>query len=216
MGIPRELQDRIFDPFFTTKDVGKGTGLGLSTTLAIVKGHGGFITVTSEPGQGAQFNIYLPACRSSEEQKIETAQQKQHPTGAGELILIIDDEESIRLLARKTLEQFGYRVLVAADGAEALTIYTRHRDEVAAVLTDMAMPVMDGVATIYALKVINPQLKLIASSGQDSPDGLGRARSAGVRHLLPKPYTAERLLWTVHDALKGNSQAAKSYSRFAI
>ena len=202
-GIPREIQDKIFDPFFTTKEPGKGTGLGLSTTLAIVKNHGGFIHCHSDPGKGSRFEVYFPANPSRGVEANATAQAPQLPRGHDELVLVVDDEEPIRNIARKTLERFGYRVLLAADGAEAVSLYAPRQEEISAVITDMVMPIMDGPATIVALKNMNPDVKIISSSGQASQGGIAKARDSGVLHFIPKPYTAATMLNTLHEVLNG-------------
>lgn len=199
-GIAPENLNRIFDPFFTTKEVGKGTGLGLSTALMIVKSHRGFINVYSEVNRGTKFSIYLPAAEKSETAQVsETA--LPFPTGNGELILVVDDEENIRQITQATLEKFGYTVLTAGDGTEAVAVYAQKQAEVAAVLTDMAMPFMDGAATIRALRRLKPDLKIIAASG------LTNERSQEIAALEPdaflsKPYTAEKLLTTLAQILK--------------
>jgi PAS domain S-box-containing protein len=198
MGMSRETQERIFEPFFTTKDLGKGTGLGLSTVLRIVEGHGGAIDVQSELGAGTQFKIFFPAL--TETGTSIAVNETPLPHGRGELVLVVDDEEHIRTLTQKTLERHGYKVLVACHGAEAVAIYAQHRD-IAVVLTDMAMPVMDGFATITALKAINPQVRLIASSGHSTSDAHARAMDAGVAVFIDKPYTVDLLVRTVDDAL---------------
>jgi PAS domain S-box-containing protein len=198
-GIPKEIQERIFDPFFTTKEEGKGTGLGLSTTLAIVKSHGGFISCYSEPDKGAVFKVYLPASTAAAERT--AAKPAQLSRGHQELILVVDDEEPIRKVAQTTLERFGYRVLLAANGAEAMALFKSRQPEIAAVIMDMAMPVMDGAATIAAIKKINPAVKFISSSGLSSDGGVMEMRETGVKHFIPKPYTAETMLQTLHDIL---------------
>jgi PAS domain S-box-containing protein len=200
-GIPRKIQERIFDPYFTTKEPGKGTGLGLSTTLAIVKSHGGFIHCQSAPGQGATFQVYLPASIAPVAEKTAEDLSKLW-RGHDELVLIVDDEEPILKIAQKTLERFGYRVLVAADGAEAVSLYISRQQEIAVVITDVAMPHMDGPATIAALKTINPKVKIIGSSGLTSDGGRARIKNAGIEHFIPKPYKAEAILQVLHEVLQ--------------
>lgn len=202
-GMPPEVLDRIFEPFFTTKEVGKGTGLGLPTSLAIVKSHGGFLRVYSERGKGSRFTIHLPALctTTTSEHYVDAAEL---PRGAGELILVIDDEPSVRRITRRTLESFGYRVVLAADGAEAVSIYAARRDEIAAVLTDMMMPGMDGATTIQVLVNINPDVRVIAASGLGSNEMAARAAGRGVKDFLPKPYTAETLLKTLRSVINAD------------
>ena len=198
-GIPPEIIDRIFEPFFTTKEFGKGTGLGLSTALAIVKGHGGFINVYSEIGKGTAFRIYLPAIKTeiqgAEEQQLELL------AGDGEWILIVEDEDSIRDVTSSTLEMSGYKVLMANDGAEAVALYAENMDKIKVILMDMMMPVMDGQASIRAIRRVNPDVKIIAVSGLTEKDRLAKVADLA-NAFLPKPYTAEKLLKTVHEVLR--------------
>lgn len=198
IGMSREIQERIFEPFYTTKEVGKGTGLGLSTVLTIVQNHGGAIDVHSEVGVGTTFKIYLPATEGSA--SVTTVDDAPLPLGHGELVLVVDDEEHIRTLTQTTLEKYGFRVITASNGAEAVARYTQHAD-VAVVLTDMAMPIMDGVMTIAALKAINPQARVIGTSGHSTKDAHARAVEAGVTSFIVKPYTVDALVRCVHDAL---------------
>jgi PAS domain S-box-containing protein len=197
-GMSRETQERIFEPFFTTKELGKGTGLGLSTVLTIVKSHGGAIEVQSEPGRGTTFTILLPA--AGDTAAAAAAPAAPLPRGNGELILVVDDEEKVRALSHATLDRYGYRAIEARHGAEAVALFAQHRD-VALVITDLAMPVMDGFTTMLALKSINPLIRIIASSGQSTKDGDARALDAGAAALLNKPFTVDRLIRTVHDVL---------------
>jgi PAS domain S-box-containing protein len=200
-GMTPEVQSRIFEPFFTTKEMTKGTGLGLSTALTIVKSHGGFINVYSELHKGSQFTIYLPALDApglAEGEKTQT----DLPAGNGELVLVVDDEESIREITRGTLEAFGYKVMTASDGTEALAIYADHKNEIEVVLTDMVMPFMDGSATIRALQRMNPAVRIIAASGLGTGQRAGEGALEGVSVFLNKPYTAERLLKTLAQVLR--------------
>ncbi len=206
IGIPADQLERVFDPFFTTKELGKGTGLGLSTSLAIVRSHGGALRAYSEPGKGTTFRIYLPAANASHVAARDT-EAVELPRGAGELVLVVDDEASVREITRQTLEAFGYRVLVASDGAEAVAVYATHTTEVALVLTDMMMPVMDGVTMIHVLRRMNPQLRIIAASGLVANSSVARASGAGVRHFLPKPYTAQTLLTLMRTVLSETEHA---------
>jgi two-component system cell cycle sensor histidine kinase/response regulator CckA len=200
-GMPQEILDRIFEPFFTTKEVGKGTGLGLSTCHAIVRGHEGFIHVYSEVGKGTRFKIYFPADVPLAESEDAAITQSALPRGRGELVLVIDDEETIRHATSRTLERYGYKVLTASNGAEAVSIYARNMGKVDLVLTDMSMPIMDGPSTIVALKALDEHVRVVGSSGLDTNGKVAKALGAGVRRFVPKPYTAETLLQTIRDAL---------------
>jgi two-component system, cell cycle sensor histidine kinase and response regulator CckA len=202
VGIPPKLLDKIFEPFFTTKELGQGTGLGLSTAIGIVKSHGGFINVYSEVGKGTEFRIYLPATGTSNKHNSEESSELL--SGRGELILIADDEEAIRDVTQRSLEAYGYKVLTAEDGIEAISLYTQHREEISAVLTDMMMPLMDGPATIRALHRINPEVKIIAASGLSPNDKNVPFPNIRANAFLPKPYTAKALLKTLRRVLSAN------------
>jgi PAS domain S-box-containing protein len=201
-GMPPGVMDKIFEPFFTTKEVGKGTGLGLSTVMAVIKSHEGFINVYSEPGRGATFRVYLPAVEISSDGKQMVPRPATLPRGNGETILLIDDETSILTITSQTLQAFGYRVLTATDGAEAVATYATHEKTIAVVLIDMMMPVMDGPATIRALTRINPAVKIIAASGLNPRDRAARIDESNVKHFLNKPYSAENLLKTLRAILE--------------
>ena len=194
VGIPADIIDSIFEPFFTTKEVGKGTGLGLSSVKAIAKNHGGFINVYSEIGRGSTFKVYLPAQTAPAEVPQQSNKDDELPRGAGETILVVDDETSILSITSETLQAFGYNVVTANNGAEAVALYAQKKDLISAVLTDLSMPVMDGRATIYALLKINPKAKIIAMSGMDENETVAKASTAGIKHFISKPYTAATLL----------------------
>jgi hypothetical protein len=200
VGIPPEIIDRVFDPFFTTKEKGQGSGLGLSTVQGIVRGHGGFVNVISQPGKGTEFKIYLPAQDIVFSEAVEEVRQAL-PTGHDELIMVVDDEADIREVTSRTLESNGYRVVLAKDGREAVEIYRKRGNEIDMVLTDMVMPNLDGPGTIRALKQMNPHVVVVATSGVKTTGKLAEATQEGARSFLPKPYTADKLLAVIADAL---------------
>jgi len=178
-------------------------GAGLSTTLAIVKSHGGFIHCHSAPGKGSTFEIYLPA--NATLVAVENAEEEsQLPCGHNELVLVVDDEEPIRNLAQKVLTRFGYRVLLAADGAEAVSLTHPGRTKLTWSSRTWRCRSWIGSATILALKAINSDVKIVSSSGLASNGGMTKAKDAGIQHFIPKPYTAETMLNTLHEALHGN------------
>lgn len=197
-GIPAEHLKAIFEPFFTTKPPGKGTGLGLSTSLSIIKHHGGFITVRSEVGRGTEFNCYFPAATEVLEEN--TPDPISLPPGNGQCILIVDDEAAILAIMRSTLENYGYQVLTAGSGLEAITRFSRNSDAVHLIITDLAMPLMDGCTAIQALRKIRQNLKIIVASGSEKEiEDLQKQIRANA--FLPKPFSSETLLKTVHQVL---------------
>src|ERR1051326_1148583 len=187
-GISRSILDKIFDPFFTTKEIGKGTGLGLSSVLGIVKSHGGFLNVYSEERKGTCFTICLPVAHPATRQAIGI-ESFELPMGNGELIIVVDDEASICEITKATLSSFGYNVIIAHDGTEAISVFARHQQAVKAVITDMMMPFMDGPATIRALRKFDAHVKIIATSGLAENEDLLKATRAGADSFLQKPYT---------------------------
>lgn len=200
IGIPPEIIDRIFDPFFTTKESGKGTGLGLAAVQGIVSNYGGFITVESKPGTGSKFEIYFPAHHIADPHQT-SCQEFSLSAGAGELILVIDDEAAIREMTRAVLEACGYRALIADNGATALSLFADHRHEVRLIITDLMMPIMDGVTTIRALRKISPDISIIATCGLVASANTVELNTLGIETLLEKPYNAETLLATIARSL---------------
>lgn len=198
IGIPPAIRERIFEPFFTTKEFGKGTGFGLATVHTVVKNHGGFLDVESEVGHGTKLKIYLPADPAMPAVATTPPFKSEMPRGHDELVLVVDDEFSIRDITQRTLEAFGYRVITANNGAEAVELFNKQPQKIALVLTDMMMPVMDGVATIPMIKRINPSAKIIVVSGLDVADKLTKV---GAYDFLPKPFAALTLLRLVRDVL---------------
>ena len=202
-GIPEEIIDRIFDPFFTTKDVDKGTGLGLSSSMTIIKSHGGFMHVTSKTDQGTVARVYLPAQAGQDCPPIP-ATPDDLPDGGGETILIVDDEAAIRQIACQALENFGFRTLTAENGEDALTLYHEHQSGIGIILTDIMMPVMDGLELISRIHELDPAAKIIASSGVPlARDALASA-ACTPPYFLHKPYSAKTLVQCIRQVLDGN------------
>jgi len=205
-GIAPELLEKIFEPFFTTKDLTHGTGLGLSTVLGIVKTHGGFVNVASEIGRGTTFKVFLPVNVSAESFSASPEKPVLLP-GQGELLLLVDDEAAILELTKLTLETFTYRVLIAKNGAEALEVYHQHQHDIAAVLTDMMMPVMNGPEMIKVLRAINPAIKILVMSGLDSEPVVQKARDLRTDAFLKKPFTTELLLKELRRVIEATALA---------
>lgn len=199
-GIPPGLLDRIFEPFFTTKPAGEGTGLGLATTLGIVRSHDGFILVDSQPGQGTTFRVHLPALRDAAPPASGQARPPVRP-GRHELILVVDDEPSILTVAREILEHASYRVISATNGADALALFKSRDGQIAAVVTDLMMPDMDGLTLIAKLREETTGLPIIATSGLTDQNDLNRVIALGISHFLPKPFDAMDLLQHLQSAL---------------
>lgn len=202
-GIAPENLGKIFDPFFSTKDARQGTGLGLSSVSTIVEKHHGFTHVDSQVGRGTEFRVYLPAV------SVHAASESQVTAepldgGNGELILVVDDENLICEITRESLETCGYRVITAKDGVEAMVLYGKNKDEVKLVLIDLVMPFMDGINTVRAMKIIDPDVRIIAISGFMPDKGVLDNEGGNVKALLPKPYSAAKLLATMKQVLEDN------------
>ncbi len=193
--------DKIFDPFFTTKELAKGTGLGLAITTSIVRSHGGFLHAYSEVGKGTSFKVYLPAVPHGTKAETRKIDKVDLPRGNGELILVVDDEIPILTVLQQTLDAFGYQVLTAEHGARRLVLFAANRDKISLVLTDMMMPVMDGPATILALREIDPKVKIVAASGLSANASLAKAGHLGTKYFLAKPYTTGVMLNTIKTVL---------------
>jgi len=192
-GIPPEVLPRIFEPLFSTKPPDKGTGLGLSTVAGIVKSHNGFIQLYSEVGKGTEFKIYLPAAQSLEVDQSKEL-EKILPVGHGELILIMDDEATVRQLAKTTLQNYGYRVVTAMSGLDGITTFGEYKQEIKLLVSDMDMPLLSGIAAIRAIQKLKPEIPIIITSG--NRHGESQLGDIDTVHLafLEKPYTVEQLL----------------------
>jgi two-component system cell cycle sensor histidine kinase/response regulator CckA len=191
-GIPPEIIDRIFDPFFSTKDPDKGTGLGLSTVAGIIKGHGGFMQVYSQPRKGSTFTAYLPVDRANSETEHITTAETQF-RGHGETILLVDDEASIREMGRAVLQRLNFKSLTAIDGADALIQAAQHRSELWAIITDLRMPNMDGLTFIRMIRRMLPDIPIVMTSGRLEDSEAKELKILGVARQLDKPFTELQL-----------------------
>jgi two-component system, cell cycle sensor histidine kinase and response regulator CckA len=198
IGIDGENLERIFDPFFTTKEFGKGTGLGLSSVMGIIKGHGGFINVSSRIGKGTIFKVYLPAVAN---QAVLPSEDVEIVRGNGELILVVDDEPAIREITKVSLENYNYQVMIANDGIEAIALFAQHKKNIKAAIIDMMMPNMDGSTAIHAIHRINPLVPIIAVSGLLTNEQFPISKESNLTAFLPKPYTAQKLLKTLRQLI---------------
>ena len=200
-GIPPGILPKIFEPFFTTKEIGKGTGLGLSTAAGIVRSHGGFLTVYSEPGKGSSFKVYLPAAEKPTERRAEAPPRATLPQGKGEIIMVVDDEIAIREIIKVTLENNGYKVVTATDGTEAVALLAGQKRKPHVVMVDLMMPFMDGIATIRALQKLAPATKFVGISGLMDQARIGQLNEIGGVRFLAKPFTTEQLLSMLSSVL---------------
>jgi len=202
IGIPAEVLAHIWEPFFTTKGSGKGTGLGLSTVRGIVENHAGFVTVATAPGKGTTFRVYLPATENVAQPAGAGISSTPAPRGTGELVLVVDDEPNIRNMSAAMLSRHGYRVLTAADGAEAIALFAPRSKEIRVVITDLSMPNLDGAALAGVVRRLNPGVKIIAVSGLDA-EARGEQSAGRFSHaFIVKPFRPEALLKTVHELLR--------------
>jgi two-component system, cell cycle sensor histidine kinase and response regulator CckA len=192
-GIEAAHLERIFDPFFTTKALGEGTGLGLSAALGIARHHGGFITVRSRPRHGATFRVYLPAVGVEAPPTASLMGPLPPRSGQGEVVLVVDDEEDLRLIARQLLSQHGYSVICAKDGESALAQLKAADHRIDLVLTDLAMPGMGGDRLIALLRRRNPELRIIVMTGHDA-NGVVEPNRTPVHGYLRKPFSGDDLL----------------------
>ena len=199
-GIPREIMSRIFDPFFTTKPAGKGTGLGLSGVYGTMKEHKGAVTVFSEPGKGTIFKLYLP---QSDNISPITKQPENLITRGEGTVLVIEDESIIRNTAHDILIAAGYDVILAEDGISGIEIYSSAMDRISLVVLDMIMPKISGMETFNRLKKINPDIKVIFSSGFDSDGTIQDLLNSGAKGFIQKPYLTSEFTKLIDEVIRG-------------
>jgi PAS domain S-box-containing protein len=202
MGMDEKTLERIFDPFFTTKEMGRGTGLGLATVYGIIKGHKGMINVSSEPGHGTTFTIYLPA--SGREAVKEKTAAGTIAKGA-ETILLVDDEQIVLEVSKNMLEYMGYRVYAAGNGQEAIAVYMEKRKEIDLVILDMILPGISGGETFDRLRAIDPEIRVLLCSGYSIEGEAQQIMDRGCNGFIPKPFQLIDLSHKVREILDGNS-----------
>ncbi len=202
-GMDEQTLGRIFDPFFSTKEVGKGTGLGLATVYGIVKQHGGHIECSSKLGVGTVFKIWFPAIRAEDQRR--AAQEKAEPRGGSETILLVEDETALRQLGADILSSYGYQVLQASDGEEALSIYHDRQQEISLVMLDLNMPKMDGQRCLIEILKLNPKARVLVITGFQEDLIKEKVLELGAVGIVFKPYEVKKLLMQVREALDSTS-----------
>jgi CheY-like chemotaxis protein len=207
MGMEPETCGRIFEPFFTTKEVGKGMGLGLAMVYGIVTQNKGTITVESKPNEGSRFIIELPRhieTGGGQVHSVSLTPEQTEPKsaeGSGETVLVVEDEDQIRQLARRVLEELGYVVLEAEDGVRGLTVYQAEQTRIAAVILDLTMPKKSGLEVLAILRRLNPAVRVILSSGYSAAAQKLDLARLGVMAFLQKPYVPNDLARTLRNVL---------------
>ena len=205
-GIDQETIEHIFEPFFTTKGIGKGTGLGLASVFGIIKSHGGHISCSSEIGRGTRFRIYLPASHQLFVGDSDISADNR-PRGGTETVLLVDDDEAISDFASQVLSKFGYKVLTASSGEEAINIYSDHSGNIDLVIMDIGMPGMGGHRCLRELLQIDPQAKIIISTGYSAAGQVKTTLKAGAAGYVGKPYQLSELLSAVRKHLDRTEQS---------
>jgi CheY-like chemotaxis protein len=202
-GIDDNTRDRVFEPFFTTKDIDRGTGLGLSIAYGIIKQHNGHIEVDSRLGEGTIFKIYLPVDSPIVANEIEMEQLPALPGGEKETILVAEDDEILRTLLTTILTEFGYEVLVAEDGEEAVTMFSEYRDAIQLVIFDVIMPKKSGKETYEEIALMKPGIRALFLSGYTAEKVDELALADEGLEFLPKPIMTEDFLKKVKEILNG-------------
>ncbi|MCG2755586.1 MAG: response regulator, partial [Desulfobacteraceae bacterium] len=203
IGMDKSTIEHIFEPFFTTKEMGRGTGLGLASVYGIIKAHGGYIDVESKEKQGTTFRVYLPATKRKVKKASKTSDELIKVTGTGTgtgTVLLVDDEEIIQDVCKELLKAIGYRVFSAKDGKEAIEIYRKNQDDIDMVLLDMILPNMSGGEVYDRLKEINPDIKVLLSSGYSIDGEATDILNRGCNGFIQKPFDMKKLsakIWEI-------------------
>ena len=210
-GMSDSVRARLFEPFFTTKGIGEGTGLGLAIVYGIIKNHDGLIDVHSEPDRGTKFRLYLPAAReqqSTVDAPLHADVSAEDGHNGHKTVLLVEDEEMMVLLLRKTFGKHGYNVLVALDGEEALNLFQEHKHKLDVVLLDIGLPKKAGWEVILTMKEQNPQVSIVVSSGYIDPESKTKMYKAGIRNFVDKPYTPDAVVEILDAVVQQNRTLA--------
>ncbi|GAG28359.1 unnamed protein product, partial [marine sediment metagenome] len=198
VGMDKETQQRIFDPFFTTKGMGRGTGLGLASTYGIIKNHGGIINAYSEKGKGTTFHIYLPV---SEKEVIEETVYSGEILKGSETILLVDDEDFMISIGSELLKKLGYETLTAGSGKHALELYTTNKEKIDMAILDMIMPDMGGGEVYDRMKELEPDVKVLLSSGYSTDGQAKEIMLRGCKGFIQKPFNMKELAQKIREIL---------------
>ena len=200
-GMDEITRGRIFEPFFTTKELGRGTGLGLSVVFGIINSHRGFIDVESPVGKGTTFRLYFPIPPGFKEQKQDEKRTKEIIRGGVETILFVEDEEILLDLVKSSMEEKGYTVITANDGAEAVNIFSKKKESISLVLCDMGLPKLGGADVFKIMKELQPTVRIIFASGYFDPQVKAEMMKQGPVDFVQKPYDPDEIIKLIREVI---------------